>query len=194
MSLSLTPAAFKPSITSSINSLDEFARGFPTGFILIPTTSPGSKNERQASTASSAPVSSRMPRSTVALIDGAVLDSCTDHPRVADLDDPAGVRPGDPELAWECAGIGCRLRLLGRDVERCRQRGERRHPRGNDDDRDHTESNAGTWADPPESKDRKRGKARPGNSLDCRWRVGNGQGRFRGSTRCSLGVRLDFWG
>ena len=48
MSLVLTPADFRPSITSSISSLEELASGLPTGFILIPTTSPGSKNDRQA--------------------------------------------------------------------------------------------------------------------------------------------------
>ena len=55
-------------MTSSISSLLVFARGLPTGFILIATTSPGSKNDRQASTASSAPVNSLIPRATVCLI------------------------------------------------------------------------------------------------------------------------------
>ena len=64
MSLVLTPAALSPSMTSSISSLDELASGLPTGFILTPTTSPGSKKLRQASTASVAPVSSFIPRAT----------------------------------------------------------------------------------------------------------------------------------
>ena len=75
MSLVLTPAALRPSMTSSISSLDELARGLPTGFIFTPTTSPGSKKLRQADTASSAPVSSFMPRSTDALIASRFLTS-----------------------------------------------------------------------------------------------------------------------
>ena len=55
-------------MTSSISSLEELASGLPTGFILMPTTSPGSKKPRQASTSSVAPVSSFMPRATAAWI------------------------------------------------------------------------------------------------------------------------------
>ena len=93
-------------MTSSISSLEELASGLPTGFILMPTTSPGSKKLRQASTASSAPVSSFMPRSTAALIACAVLDVVLDHPRIADLDDPAGIGAGDAPL--RALGRPCR--------------------------------------------------------------------------------------
>ena len=68
ISLVFTPAAFRPSITSSISSEDEFASGLPTGFILIPTTSPGSKNDRQAPTPSSDPVRPTSAESSVFLI------------------------------------------------------------------------------------------------------------------------------
>ena len=97
MSFVLTPAAFSPSITSSISSLVVLAPGLPTGFILMPTTSPGSKKRAPgldrvvgAGQLLHAAVDGRLDRL-------AALLALADHRRVAGLDHPAGIGAGDAE-------------------------------------------------------------------------------------------------
>ncbi len=114
-------------MTSSISSLDELASGLPTGFILMPTTSPGSKKRRQASTSSSAPVSSFIPRATAASIASRSLTPLLIIRGIADLDDPAGVGARDAPLLVGAGQARGRLGLLGRDIRQGhpRQRGDR---------------------------------------------------------------------
>ena len=149
MSFVLTPAAFRPSITSSISSLLVLAPGLPTGFILMPTTSPGSKKRPPgldrvvgAGQLLHAAVDGRLDRL-------AALLAVADHRLVAGLDHPAGIRAGDARAT--CRPSEARraaLRLGGRGVQAPIRREPRRRRPGTGDGPCRRRDKACSWSIP----------------------------------------------